>query len=341
MNLLGLTYAQFKNQFQARYNKGDFHAAALYRGFYRHSNFNLADISAFASNPRLQRQVQTDLIIQWPKVLRHIQQHGVIKLVLGLHDGLRIETVVIPMANHATICVSCQVGCRMGCRFCRTGYLGWYRNLAADEIVAQVHLVKLHLGFRIRNVVFMGMGEPLDNFDQVVQAIQVLSDQRGLDIAQRHMTLSTVGLPDEIKKLGALNWPHLKLAVSLSAPHDHIRNQLMPINLRFPMSVLKAALIQYSLLRGQTIFIAYVLIKGVNDHPRHAAQLASFFEGLPVKLNLIPYNPNSASSFEAPDTGIVQRFHQALLDEQIFVRLRNPKGANIRAACGQLGGGTQ
>lgn len=338
MNLLGLTYAQLEEQFQIRYNKGAFHAAALYRDFYRNSDFNLDHMDAFSKNSRLRQQVQTDLMVYRPLVLDRIQQQGVIKLVLRLHDGLRVETVVIPMTNHATVCVSCQVGCRMGCGFCRTGQMGWHRNLSADEIVAQVYLVKLHLGFKIRNVVFMGMGEPLDNFEQVVQAIQVIADQRGLDIAQRHITLSTVGLPEGIKKLAALNWPHLKLAVSLNAPGDHIRNRLMPVNLRFPMADLKEALIRYPLSRGNAVFIEYVLIKGINDHPRHAALLASYFEGLPVKFNLIAYNPNPGSPFEAPDTGIVQRFQRALLDQRIFVRLRNPKGTDIRAACGQLGG---
>lgn len=341
MNLLGLTYAQLKEQFQMRYNKGAFHAAALYRDFYRNSAFDLDHMDAFCQNFRLRHQVQQDLKVHLPLVLDRVQQQGVIKLVLGLHDNLRVETVVIPMATHATVCVSCQVGCRMRCGFCRTGQMGWHRNLSADEIVAQVYLVKLHLGYKIRNVVFMGMGEPLDNFDQVVQAIRVLTDQRGLDIAQRHITLSTVGLPQDIKKLAALNWPHLKLAVSLNAPDDQIRNRLMPVNLKFPMADLKAALIRYPHSRRNAIFFGYVLIKGVNDHQRHAALLASYFRGLPVKLNLIPYNLHPGSSFEAPDAGTVQRFHRALVDQQIFVRLRNPKGADIRAACGQLGGAAQ
>jgi 23S rRNA (adenine2503-C2)-methyltransferase len=267
-----------------------------------------------------------------------MEEGGVVKLVFGLDDGFRIETVVIPMANHATVCISCQVGCRMGCRFCHTGRMGWRRNLRPEEIVAQVYAVKVHMGVSVRNVVFMGMGEPLDNFDNVMQAIEVMADQRGLDIAKRHITLSTVGLPQGIEQLSTLNWPQLNLAVSVNAPDDFLRSQLMPINRQYPLDELKKALRQYPLARGNAIFIEYVLIKGINDQLRHADELSAFFQGLRIKLNLIPYNPSDQFPYEAPTAEDIQRFQQALIDQRIFVRLRNSKGAGIRAACGQLGG---
>jgi 23S rRNA (adenine2503-C2)-methyltransferase len=194
------------------------------------------------------------------------------------------------------------------------------------------------MGVAVRNVVFMGMGEPLDNFDNVVQAIDVISDQRGLNIARRHITLSTVGLSGGIRRLADLGWPQLKLAVSLNASNDELRNWLMPINRRYPMDNLKTALGQYPLARGNAIFMEYVLIKGVNDHPRLAAELAAFFQDLPVKLNLIAYNPSDGSPLEAPSEEDLLRFRQALIDQHIFVRQRSSKGAGIRAACGQLGG---
>lgn len=338
MNLLGLTYAQLADQFQKRYAKGHYHAAALYRAFYRTSDLDLERLEAFAAAPRLRQQIQRDLTISFPQVVDRVAEDGIVKLVFGLADGLRIEAVVIPMANHATVCISCQVGCRMGCRFCRTGQMGWRRNLTAEEMVAQVHTVRVRMGARVRNVVFMGMGEPLDNFDNVVQAIDILTDQRGLDIARRHITLSTAGLSQGIEQLAALNWPQLKLAVSLNAPDDRLRSQLMPINRLHPMDALKMALSHYPLARGNAIFVEYVLIKGVNDHPRYAAKLAEFFQGLPIKLNLIPFNPSHNSQFEAPAEEDIQRFQHALIEQRIFVRLRSSKGAGIRAACGQLGG---
>ena len=337
MNILGLTYAQLADQFRGRYDKGHFHAKALYRAFFRAPELDLERLAAFAASPQLRQQVQRDLAMDFPRVLDRIAQDGVTKLVFSLADGLRIESVVIPMANHATVCISSQVGCRMGCRFCLTGRMGWRRDLTAAEIVAQVYMVKVKMGFSVRNVVFMGMGEPLDNFENVIQAIGVLEDQRGLDIAKRHMTISTVGLPHGIKRLSALNWPQLKLAVSLNAPDDGLRNALMPVNQKHPLEDLKKTLRTFPLAKGNVLFIEYVLIKGVNDHPRGAAQLAAFFEDLPVKLNLIPYNPHSQSAFEAPGAEDIRRFHQALIDQGIFVRLRSSKGAGIRAACGQLG----
>lgn len=337
MNLLGLTYPQLAASFQQRYGKGTYHAAALYRAFFRTPELDMERLAAFDASPRLMQQISKDLDIRLPRLVDRLAADGVVKLIFAMADGLRVETVVIPMTNHGTVCVSSQVGCAMGCRFCRTGRMGWRRNLTAAEIVAQIYTVKVRMGVEIRNVVFMGMGEPLENFDNVVQAIEVLSDQRGLDIARRHITLSTVGLPDGIRRLAALGWPQLKLAVSLNAPNDDLRSRLMPINRRHPMDSLKDALRRYPLARGNAIFMEYVVIKGVNDHPRYAAELASFFRDLDVKLNLIACNPSDGAPFEAPAEEDMVRFHQALIDQRIFVRRRSSKGAGILAACGQLG----
>jgi 23S rRNA (adenine2503-C2)-methyltransferase len=333
-----MTYNQLENQFRRRYGRGAFHATALYRAFYRKANLNLREVGAFDASPALRQAVAGDLSIRVPSVVDIIEQDGVTKLAFRLDDGARVEAVVIPMANHATVCISCQVGCRMGCRFCETARIGWRRDLTVDEIVAQVYTVKVRMGIDVRNVVFMGMGEPLDNFDGVVQAIRVLEDQRGLDIAKRRMTLSTVGLLPEIRRLAALQWPQLKLAVSLNAPDDTLRSKLMPVNKRYPMSVLKTVLADYPLARGNALMIEYVLIKDVNDRPEHAALLAAYLRGLTAKLNLIPYNPRRRSSLEAPTEKAVETFRRRLIDQRIFVRLRGSKGSRIRAACGQLGG---
>ncbi len=337
MNLLGLTYPQLVSIFRERYGRGEFHAAALYRGFYGSAFREPTDIEAFSASHRLQGQLRSDLELSRPVVVAQTTEDGVTKLVFRLQDGHRIETVVIPMANHATVCISCQVGCRMGCQFCHTGQMGWVRNLSAEEIVSQVYTIKIAMGIDVRNVVFMGMGEPLDNFDPVVQAVRVMEDQRGLNIAKRRITVSTVGLPHQIERLAQLNWPQLKLAVSLNAPNDAVRSELMPINRKYPLDQLKSALQHYPLARGNTIFIEYVQIKGVNDKRSHASQLKDFIGDLPVKLNLIPYNPRRHSPYQAPTETDIERFHQALIEEKIFVRLRSSKGAGIRAACGQLG----
>jgi 23S rRNA (adenine2503-C2)-methyltransferase len=338
MNLLCLTYDQLENQFRQRYGRGAFHASVLYRAFFRKANMNLHELDAFDASPALRQKVESDLSIRVPSVVDTIEQDGVTKLVFSLNDDARVEAVIIPMANHATVCVSCQVGCRMGCCFCETARIGWRRDLTVDEIVAQVYTVKVRMGIDVRNVVFMGMGEPLDNFDTVMQAIRVLEDQHGLDIAKRRMTLSTAGLLPGIRRLAALQWPRLKLAVSLNAPNDRLRSKLMPVNKRYPMSLLKEVLADYPLGRGNALMMEYVLIKGVNDRPEHAVLLADYLRGLTAKLNLIPYNPRRRSSLEAPSDRDVETFRQRLIDQRLFVRLRRSKGNRIRAACGQLGG---
>ena len=249
-----------------------------------------------------------------------------------------METVLIPMANHMPVCVSSQVGCRMACRFCETGRMCLLRSLTADEIVAQVYMARVCLGMPVRNVVFMGMGEPLDNFDAVVHAIRILEDQRGLNIAKRRITLSTAGLVPGIERLAELKWPQLKLAVSLNATENSQRNDLMPVNRRYGLDQLKSALAHYPLARGNVLLIEYVLIKNRNDSEEDARRLARYVEGLPVRINLIPYNPGRSPPLEAPSEKEVLRFRQALIELGLFVRLRHSKGANICAACGQLGG---
>lgn len=337
MNPLDITCDQLTEQFRRRYGRGLFHAAALYRAFYAPGDCDPGGLPEFAASGTLARKVQADLSFHLPEIVRQETRDDVTKLVFRLADGLGVESVVVPMANHTTVCVSSQAGCRMGCRFCQTGQMGFERNLTAAEIVAQVYMVKIRMGLHVRNVVFMGMGEPLDNFDELIRAIGVLEDQRGMDIAKRRMTVSTVGLVDGIRKLAARNWPQLKLAISLNAPNDALRSRLMPINRRYPLSQIKSALQDFPLGRGNALFMEYVLIKGQNDRPEHARQLSEYLRGLPVKLNLIPYNPRQNSPYPAPSPDDVDRFHQALLAEKIFVRLRSAKGNDIRAACGQLG----
>jgi 23S rRNA (adenine2503-C2)-methyltransferase len=338
MNLLSLTYAELTELFRQRYAKGGYHAAALYRSFFDSGPADWKRLPAFAASARLVGQIERDLLYRPLTIVRRETREGVTKLAFRLDDGLAVETVIIPMARHTTVCISCQVGCRMGCRLCETGQMGLRRQLSAAEIVAQVFAVKIELGFDVRNVVFMGMGEPLDNFDNVIQAIRVLGEQRGLNIAPRRITVSTAGIVEGIERLAQLNWPLLKLAVSLNAADDDLRTTLMPINARSGgLAALKQVLARYPLARGNVLLVEYVLIKGFNDQAQHVHQLAAFLEGLTARLNLIPYNPRRNSPYVAPDDADVIRFQQALIERGIFVRLRKSKGAEIRAACGQLG----
>jgi len=195
---------------------------------------------------------------------------------------------------------------------------------------------KKKYGSDFRNIVFMGMGEPFDNFSNIVQSIRVMSDQRGLDISKRHITISTVGIPRGIQSFRDLNWPQVKLAISLNAPNDNIRSKIMPYNKSFSMKRLQKELLAFPLKKKHFLFIEYVLIRGVNDKKQHAVQLADYLRPLKVKLNLIPFNPGSNTSLLPPSKEEFERFHNYLIKEKVFVRRRAPKGQNIMAACGQL-----
>jgi len=272
-----------------------------------------------------------------------VEEDGLIKFVTRLDDGLCIESVIIPMSSYSTLCVSSQVGCKMGCAFCETGSNGFYRNLDTEEIVGQIYTARFHFGYEIRNVVIMGMGEPLDNFDNVIRAIRIISDQRVFNIAKRHITVSTVGMAEGLRKLAGLGWQDLKLAISLNAPNDTIRSRIMPINHTFPMGRLRQALMDYPLKRKSTIFVEYVLIKGLNDTRESARQLAEYLKPLKTKVNLIPVNPNTYADtrFETPSQEDMNRFYGWLTENGLFVRKRTARGLGLMAACGQLGGRNQ
>ena len=337
MNILGYTHDRFVEEFQRRYAKRAFYSSPIYRQVMKAGKLALGELDVFSGADELARQIESELVITAGKVVQKETDGGVLKFVTELFDGLTIESVVIPMFNRHTLCVSSQVGCRMGCRFCRTGKMGLIRSLEASEIVEQVFAARHLLGADIRNVVFMGMGEPLDNLENVVQAVRVLEDQRGMDIARRYITISTVGLVNGIDRLAGLDGPPLNLAVSLNAPNDEIRSRLMPINRTYSMSVLKEALTHYPLGKKTVIFVEYVLIRGINDQPEHARALSAYLSPLKVKVNLIPYNPDPGSRWLPPSDKAFQQFRGLLEIDNVFVRQRHGKGEQIMAACGQLG----
>lgn len=338
LHLLALTFADLVHAFGARYGKGPFLAAAVYREFFQALNPRAWEAPALKRSPALAERLARDLDFGPGEVMDVAQQEAVVKFITALRDGRRIESVILPMQTHATVCVSSQVGCRMGCRFCETGRRGFARQLTVEEIVGQVYAARREFGRSIRNVVFMGMGEPFDNFANVIQALRVMNDQRGLDIALRYITVSTAGRVDGIRKLAALNLPLLKLAVSLNAPNDQLRNRLMPCNQAAPLDQLQAALARYPLRKGDSLMVAYVQIPSVNDGLEHARQLAAWLAPLRAKVNLIPYNPGSAGDWRAPTEAESTAFRRALLAMRVNVQARTPRGRELMAACGQLGG---
>jgi 23S rRNA (adenine2503-C2)-methyltransferase len=261
------------------------------------------------------------------------------KMVLRLHDGLEIEAVRIPMGrDRYTLCVSSQVGCKMGCTFCETGRMGLLRHLTTDEIIAQLLVARHRLGWPIRNIVFMGMGEALDNSSNVLQALRVLNDEAGLAIAQERLTICTVGHVEGIRLLDRLGFKRLNLSISLNAADDQLRSELMPINRRADLAELQRALMAYRPRRNFALGVNYCLLPGINDHERDAKAVAEFCRPLDrVLVNLIPYNPGSSPVTRAPEEAEIDRFIGWLRAEGLPVRQRVTKGRQVMAACGQLG----
>jgi 23S rRNA (adenine2503-C2)-methyltransferase len=260
-------------------------------------------------------------------------------MVLRLQDGLEVESVRIPMGRgRYTLCVSSQVGCKMGCTFCETGRMGLLRHLRTDEIIAQLLVARHRLGWPIRNLVFMGMGEALDNSENVLQALRVLNDEAGLAIGQERLTICTVGHVEGIRLLDQLGFKRLNLSISLNAAIDSLRNELMPINRRNDLAKLQQALIAYRPRRNFALGVNYCLLPGINDTEADARAVAAFCKPLDrVLVNLIPYNPGSIPLTRAPGEAEIERFIGWLRAEGLPVRERVTKGRGVMAACGQLG----
>jgi 23S rRNA (adenine2503-C2)-methyltransferase len=259
------------------------------------------------------------------------------KLLFELSDGETLETVIIPGAGkRLSLCISSQVGCPLACTFCRTGKSGFVRNLTTGEIVEQVLASGRHLGDRslISNIVIMGMGEPLLNYDAVLDAIRILYTDAGPNFSARKITLSTAGLPEQLAALGkAID---VSLAISLHAVDDETRNKLMPINKKYPIAKLMEACKNYPLGNRRYITFEYLLIKGINDSDEQARKLAKLVLPLQAKINLIAFNPFEGCDYEAPSPERVLTFQNILINKKITTMLRKSRGADILAACGQL-----
>ena len=269
-----------------------------------------------------------------------------IKFTLSLPGGVETESVLIPMRKRngtvtRTLCVSSQIGCAMGCRFCETAQMGLVRQLRTEDIVAQWYAAAHEIGIRPKNIVFMGMGEPTDNLDAVIPAIRILADHDGPAIAASNISVSTVGNPDGIRRLGELaaepGFRRLNLAVSLNAPNDAIRAEIMPVDRAWPMDDLMDAMLGWAGRPKSAICVEYVLIPGVNDGVQHCDEVCDYLRPLRCSLNVIPYNPRRDSPWPAPTESSVTMFTQRAIANGQFTKRRGTKGRDVMAACGQLG----
>jgi 23S rRNA (adenine2503-C2)-methyltransferase len=274
-----------------------------------------------------------------PKIERiQTSKDGTKKILLRLEDGLFIESVLIPGKNHWTICVSTQAGCRMGCKFCMTGKQGFKRNLLPSEITGQISMLRANMpeGDNIKNIVMMGMGEPLANYENTLKAIKIITSDFGFGFSNRKITVSTCGIAPMINQLGKDIC--VNLAISLNAPDDKTRSYLMPINKRYHIEILLDACRKYPMPGRRMLTFEYILIAGINDSPEDAEKLARLLKGIRCKLNLIAFNEFPGSTFKTPSQDVIQAFQQILLNHHYTSIIRASKGSDILAACGQLSG---
>ena len=316
-----------------------FHAASIFTWFYRKGAASFGEMTTLAKGLRADLAGRVSLAVPETAEVR-TSADGARKVLLRLQDGRHVESVIMPIRGRVTLCISTQVGCRMGCRFCLTGRPAFVRDLSAGEIVGQVVACRRLLGGEgeITNVVFMGMGEPLDNYDNVMRAVRILYDDHGLCLSARRLTVSTVGLLSGLRRLAREPDLEVALAVSLNAADEPARSDLMPVNRKHPMTELLAVLKEFPLRARQRITIEYVLLGGVNDSPEDADGLARRLEGLRCMVNLIPFNPYEGSGFCAPVEEAALAFQERMLHHGYRTIIRRSRGADIGAACGQLRG---
>lgn len=263
------------------------------------------------------------------------QKDGSVKYLFALQDGNLVETVLMKYKHGNSVCVSTQVGCKMGCKFCASTKAGFIRNLTPGEIAEQIYAVTRDSGERVSNVVLMGIGEPLDNYDNVIEFLNIISDERGNNLSLRHLSLSTCGLVDKISELAKLRLG-LTLSISLHAPNDEIRNETMPINQKYNIKQLIAVCREYTAATSRRISFEYALIKGKNDSKACADELAALLNGMLCHVNLIPINEISETEFKKSDRDNIKKFCEYLNKKGINTTVRRTLGSDIDAACGQL-----
>ena len=333
-NLFGITKSDLESYFLGIQEK-KFKATQVYEWLYQKRVF---DIDGFSNiKKEVREQLKSDFDTTFIKIEKKQEDDLTVKYLFRLSDGEAIEAVVMMHDYGTSICVSSQVGCNMGCRFCESGRLKKVRNLETYEMVEQILLAEKDLGKRISSVVIMGIGEPLDNYDNVINFIKIINDAKGIAIGARHITLSTCGLVPKIYELSQLPI-QINLAISFHAPTDELRSKLMPVNKVYSIDALIKAIRDYLQVTSRRVTIEYVMLNNVNDSIECARLLAHLFKGMNIYVNLIPYNETNHLEFSRSSKTKIREFYDTLKKEGINVTIRKEFGANIDAACGQLRG---
>ena len=342
-NLLGLTQQKLEAFFEGLGEKR-FRAGQVMKWMHHYGVDNFDDMTNIGK--ALREKLKANAEIRGPEVVSEdISRDGTRKWVVRVASGSCVETVYIPQNGRGTLCVSSQAGCALDCSFCSTGKQGFNSDLTVAEIIGQVWIASKSFGSipatadrAVTNVVMMGMGEPLLNYDNVVDAMTLMMDDLGYGISKRKVTLSTSGVVPMINKLA--EQMDVALALSLHAPNNALRNQLVPLNKKYPLEVLLPACKNYIAGLGEkrSLTVEYTLLKGVNDQPEHAAEMIELLRDIPCKINLIPFNPFPHSGYERPSNNAIRRFQDLLHNAGYNVTVRTTRGEDIDAACGQLVG---
>ena len=331
-NIFGFTKKDLENYFE-RINEKKFKATQVFEWLYIHKVW---DITKFSNiKKEIQQQLLKDFSTDFIKIEIVEEGNLVKKFLFRLLDGEKVEAVLMEHDYGLSVCVSSQVGCNMGCKFCESGRLKKVRNLETYEIVEQILLIEQYINKRIDSVVMMGIGEPFDNYDNIIKFIRVINDSKGLAIGARHITVSTCGLVPKIKEFSNLDL-QVNLALSLHAPTDEIRNKIMPINKAYSIDTVIQAVKEYIAKTNRRVTIEYVMLNMVNDSKECAILLAKLLQNMNVYVNLIPYNETNNIDFSKSDKKRIDSFYQVLKENKINVTIRREFGGNIKAACGQL-----
>ena len=331
-NIYDLTKEEFEEYFVS-INDKKFRATQIYEFLYKKRVKSIDECNNIGNN--IKDRIKKDFDFYVIKLLVKQEDELVKKYLFELYDGERIETVVMFHDYGISICVSSQVGCNMGCKFCQSGRIKKRRNLYAYEIVQQILLIEEDIGKRISHVVVMGIGEPFDNYDNVMRFVRIINEPKGIDIGSRHITISTCGIVPGIEKF-MLEKGQVNLAISLHASNDEIRNKIMPISKRYSLKELMNSIKKYVDVTNRRVTFEYVMLEGINDSEECALELSKLLTGINSYVNLIPYNETENIEFKRTKSDKIMKFYDILKKNRINVTIRKEFGSKVDAACGQL-----
>lgn len=343
--LLGLNLQEME-EFAVSLGEPAFRGRQLYKWIYQKNEDSFYDMSDIPKNIRQSFDIQA--VISIPRVLKQrVSQDGTRKYLMEMNDKKRVESVVIPQGHEKngryTLCISTQVGCPVGCSFCATGQAGFQRNLTAGEIIGQFLASRRELKKKIKgcddepicNIVYMGMGEPMFNYEQVIKSVHIINDPKGIGVGQRHITISTSGDVKGIRKFAEENL-QVNLAISLHACDNDLRNKLIPLNKKYPLEILMEAVQDYIAATNRRVTFEYIMLDEINISREDANNMCKLVKPLLANVNLIPYNEVEGLPYQKPPAWKIREFHDWLIAEGINATIREEKGADIEAACGQL-----